>query len=36
LICHQEAMGFLAETGGRWRWTPSPNSKWKPRDPAGR
>ncbi|MGE3818500.1 MAG: hypothetical protein AB7I30_03635 [Isosphaeraceae bacterium] len=31
LICHQEAMGFLAETGGRWRWTPNPNSKWKPR-----
>ena len=20
LICHQEAMGFLAETGGRVRW----------------
>ena len=36
LICHQEAMGFLAETGGRWRWTPSPKSKWKARAPAGR
>jgi hypothetical protein len=35
LICHQEAMGFLAETGGRWRWTPSPNSKWKARAPTG-
>ncbi len=35
LICHQEAMGFLAETGGRWRWTPNPNSKWKARAPAG-
>jgi len=22
LICHQESMKFLAETGGRWRWTP--------------
>jgi hypothetical protein len=31
LVCHQEAMGFLAETGGRWRWTPSPKSKWKAR-----
>ena len=31
LICHQEAMGFLGETGGRWRWTPSSNSKWKAR-----
>jgi hypothetical protein len=36
LICHQEAMGFLSETGGRWRWTPSPNSKWKARAPARR
>ena len=34
LICHQEAMGFLAETGGRWRWARSPNSKWKPRTPG--
>jgi hypothetical protein len=34
LICHQEAMGFLAETGGRGRWTPSPRSKWKARAPA--
>jgi hypothetical protein len=31
LTCHQEAMGFLAETGGRWRWTPNPKSVWKPR-----
>jgi hypothetical protein len=31
LTCHQEAMGFLAETGGRWRWTPNPKSAWKPR-----
>ena len=23
LICHQESMKFLAETGGRWRWTPN-------------
>jgi hypothetical protein len=36
LICHQEAMGFLGETGGRWRWTPSPDSKWKVRAQAGR
>jgi hypothetical protein len=36
LICHQEAMGFLAETGGRWRWTADPKSRWKPRSPAGR
>jgi hypothetical protein len=36
LICHQEAMGFLAETGGRWRWTPSPNSKWKARAPVAK
>jgi hypothetical protein len=36
LICHQEAMGFLAETGGRWRWTPSPKSKWKVRAPVTR
>jgi hypothetical protein len=36
LICHQEAMGFLAETGGRSRWTPRPDSKWKPRAPAWR
>jgi zinc carboxypeptidase len=25
LICHQEAMRFLAETGGRSKWTPSQN-----------
>ena len=25
LICHQEAMKFLVETGGRSRWTPAPN-----------
>ena len=36
LICHQEAMGFLADTGGRWRWTPNPKSKWKARPPAVR
>lgn len=41
LICHQEALGFLAETGGRSTWTPSPKSKWKPRlpgqtDPVGK
>ena len=30
LLCHQEAMRFLAETGGRARWTPNPKSKWKP------
>jgi hypothetical protein len=35
LICHQEAMGFLADTGGRWRWTPNPKSKWKPRTRPG-
>lgn len=23
LICHQEAMKFLVETGGRAKWTPS-------------
>ena len=23
LICHQEALKFLAETGGRARWTPA-------------
>jgi hypothetical protein len=23
LICHQEAMRFLAESGGRSRWTPA-------------
>jgi hypothetical protein len=22
LVCHQEAMKFLVETGGRYRWTP--------------
>jgi hypothetical protein len=22
LLCHQEAMKFLVETGGRWRWAP--------------
>ena len=21
LICHQESMKFLSETGGRWKWT---------------
>jgi hypothetical protein len=36
MICHQEAMRFLAQTGGRWRWTPSPGSKRKPRAPTGR
>ncbi|MGC9332474.1 MAG: M14 family zinc carboxypeptidase [Bacteroidales bacterium] len=25
LICHQEAMRFLSESGGRSKWTPSPN-----------
>ena len=25
LICHLEAMRFLAESGGRSKWTPSPN-----------
>ena len=25
LICHREAMRFLVETGGRSKWTPSPN-----------
>jgi hypothetical protein len=25
LICHQEAMSFLAETGGRLKWTPGTN-----------
>ena len=25
LVCHQESMKFLAETGGRSKWTPSPN-----------
>ena len=24
LVCHQEAMKFLVETGGRARWTPAP------------
>lgn len=28
LICHQQAMQFLVETGGRWRWTPNPRSRW--------
>ena len=27
LACHQEAMKFLAETGGRSRWTPSPGKR---------
>jgi hypothetical protein len=36
LHCHQEAMGYLAETGGRWRWTPNPKSKWKGRPPETR
>jgi hypothetical protein len=36
LICHQEAMKLVAETGGRSRWTPGPNSKWKARPPATR
>jgi hypothetical protein len=35
LLCHQEAMGYLAETGGRWRWTPNPKSKWKARTQTG-
>lgn len=25
LVCHQEALKFLQETGGRSKWTPSPN-----------
>ena len=35
LTCHQEAMGLLAETGGRARWTPNPKSKWQPRSKCG-
>jgi hypothetical protein len=27
LICHLEAMRFLAESGGRSKWTPSPTPK---------
>lgn len=27
LVCHQEAMKFLGETGGRSKWTPSPNAQ---------
>jgi hypothetical protein len=27
LVCHQEAMQFLVETGGRYRWTPSTRQK---------
>ncbi len=27
LVCHREAMRFLAESGGRSKWTPGPESK---------
>jgi hypothetical protein len=27
LVCHQEALKFLQESGGRSKWTPSPNKR---------